>query len=167
MSSPAQRPSAIDTRHRALPFVRTAGLTLLVFGIVVTVIGAFAPWLQSGETTRNSFQVAGTAERFGLLDNPALHAIVDNWALLGPILMIPLICTGLRWWRACAMTAMVIGVAIAALALTVTIAVGDRQFLTISMVAAGPVTVIAGGILITVAGSLILLSGRRDSLLRW
>lgn len=142
-------------------------MALLVFGIVVTVIGAFAPWLRSGETTRNSFQVAGTAERFGFLDNPALHAVVDNWALVGPILMIPLICAGLRWWKACAAVAMVIGLTMAGLAVAVMIAVGDRRILTIELVAAGPVTVIVGGILITVAGSLVLLSGRRDSMLRW
>jgi hypothetical protein len=43
-----------------------------LFGLVVIVVGTFLPWLQSGRTTRNSYQTGGAVRRLlgtsGLID---------------------------------------------------------------------------------------------------
>ncbi len=52
-----------------------------VAGLIVLVIGTFLPWLQSGDSQRNSYQASGTLRR--ILDPPGLlGALFAVWPLL-------------------------------------------------------------------------------------
>ncbi len=55
---------------------------MLLAGELVAVGGTFAPWLQSGQTARNSYQVSGLAQRLlGITGTPG--ALLDAWPFLG------------------------------------------------------------------------------------
>lgn len=145
-----------------IPFWRTTALALLVVGVAVTLAGAFGPWLRSGTVDRNSFQIVGALQRFPLIDNSLVRALIGAWPLLGPALMIPLVLAGLRWWRTTGVTAIVLGILGLAPSIAALVVVGGEQRFGIELVAVGPLTVVAGAALLIVAGTVLLASGRRD-----
>jgi hypothetical protein len=156
-TTPRAAPSA------GLPFWRTTGLALIVVGIAVTVGGTFGPWLRSGSVERNSFQMVGTLERFPLIDNWAVRAAVGAWPYLGPALMIPLVLAAFRLWRSTGVAAALLGIVAVVPSATALFVVGTRSRFGISLLTTGPLTVIAGAMLMLTGSAVLLLSRGRDT----
>ncbi|MGH9185259.1 MAG: hypothetical protein ACRD0U_05525 [Acidimicrobiales bacterium] len=54
-----------------------AALTLV--GAIVVLAAAFLPWVRSGESERNSFELLGVARRLGVLDSGWQRVAVVGW----------------------------------------------------------------------------------------
>ena len=125
------------TRSRRRP--RLAALVLAI-AVIVMVAGTFAPWLRSGQVTRNSYRTAGLLRR--LLD---LHGVAG--AALDAIPLVALLCAvgGALFVLGCRRTAMalltVLAIALAALSVAVLVAPSGRD---ISVAVWGPATTLGG-----------------------
>ncbi len=141
------------------PAVHRRQLIATVTGCValaVCIVGTFLPWLDSGETSRNSYELGGAAGRLGLLGDGVVSALVGGWPLVGPICLLPVVAVAARWWRTAAAGCAVIGAVLAGL----TVLLVGRAGSTVQSIgswgvalrAVGPDTVTAGGIVAAVAG---------------
>lgn len=61
----------------------------MVVGVSGLVIGAFLPWIISGQTTRNSFTTVQVARRLGVVDSDVVSTMLAGWYLvpLGAVLV--------------------------------------------------------------------------------
>lgn len=125
-----------------------------LLGIITAIAGSFLPWLVSGGVGRNSYQIAGLAERIGLLDGAA-GRILAVWPWWGPVCLCPVVLGVLRLWRLAGIAGAVCGVVAAGLSGVVLVEAGGPDRFGIRLATAGPVTMLVGG-LITVAAALTL-----------
>lgn len=143
-----------------VPLPRLAGSIVLLTATVTTMIGTFLPWLNSGQVTRNSYQVAGTLDRWRLIDSALLDAALAGWPFLGPGLMITVLLVAFRFWRTAGAAAALVGAIGAAGAVTAQLMVGERAAFGVSLNPVGPTTVTIGGVLLVLAGVLLWLPSR-------
>lgn len=54
----------------------------MVVGVSGIVIGAFLPWIISGQTTRNSFTTVQVARRLGVVDSDVVSTMLAGWYFL-------------------------------------------------------------------------------------
>ena len=115
----------------------------LVAGLVVTVLGTFLPWLQSGSVSRNSYTTDGLLRRL-LETDGAIGVVLDVWPFLAFACAAAAALTVLRvTWAALAL-------ALPATALAGTVAVvvldTDVHFI-VRPATSGPAVTAAGAIL--------------------
>ncbi|RIJ70974.1 hypothetical protein D1871_16305 [Nakamurella silvestris] len=129
-------------------------------GVVLAVTGTFLPWIQSGRVAKNSYQLAGAAERYLPDVNSVVTAAVALWPWQGPAWAVVLVLYLLRLRR----TAAIAGGVLALLLLTVSVAalvLGPRADSSwVTMRSAGPVVTTIGCALVLVAAVLITLRRR-------
>lgn len=135
------------------------GAALGVLGIVVTITGTFLPWLVSGTVRRNSYAVAGLADRLLVEPGSAGAVAVGAWPYLGPLLLVPVVLAAFRWWRSSAVIAL-LGAALAGTVAGMAIGIGPSQEL-VSLSLIGPVVVLLGVVLTVTGAVLVLTAGRR------
>ncbi len=141
-----------------------AALAGVAAGAVLLLAGTFAPWLQSGQSRRNSYQAAGLLQRLtGLHGGPAGVAL-DAWPLLAFScgLLALLFALGAR--RVAAVVSLVVALgtgAVAVLVLRAPAAGGIQVVLT------GPILTLCGAGVAALASAALLASLRRgDSVAR-
>jgi hypothetical protein len=122
---------------------RLVATVLLAVGVVVMVAGTFAPWLRSGQVTRNSYRTAGLAQR--LLD---LHGVAG--AALDAMPLLALLCAvgGLLFMFGYRRTALILLTALALLlaALSVAVLVAPASS-EVAVTDSGPVITLGGALL--------------------
>ena len=131
---------------------------LLVIGSVVMVAGTFAPWLQSGQVTRNSYRTAGLLQSLLQIDGVAgaalnampLLALVCAVALIGFVAGLARLAAGALFVLALAMSTVAIG------ALSAPAQAG------VEAQAQGPVITLAGSVVTIVAAVLSVTTLRAD-----
>ncbi len=140
---------------RILP---AAGLGLA--GVVLVVIGTFLPWVSSGGTLRNSYQVVGLLDRLDVFDHPLVRTLLIAWPVVGPLAVVPVVLAILRWWRAAGAAGVVVGALVVAVVSTVLILLGDSTVVGVRIATTGPFAALAGGICLLVAGAMLLWPAR-------
>ncbi|RZQ63719.1 hypothetical protein [Amycolatopsis suaedae] len=119
---------------------------LAVFGLVVAVIGTFLPWLRSGNVRRSSYETAGLADQFGLLDGTVGATLLGGWVAL-PVLGAA--CAGLfalRLLRTAAVFTVIFSLLVGTVAVAATVRGGAGNGI-IGVVSTGPMTSTVGTIL--------------------
>jgi hypothetical protein len=115
--------------------------------------GTFAPWLRSGEVTRDSYRTAGLLQR--LLDiGGAAGAALDALPLIGLLCAASAVMFALGWRRTAASVLSALAVAMGALAVAALSAPGSSD---VRVVALGPVIVLIGAGLTILAGIALVL----------
>jgi hypothetical protein len=133
-----------------------AAATVLALGTAVMVSGTFAPWLRSGQVTRDSYRTAGLLQR--LLDiGGAAGAALDALPLLGLVCAISAVTFAVGWRRTAAGVLSALAVAMGALAVAALSAPSSSQ---VQVVPSGPLIVLIGAILsILAAVALVFTQG--------
>ena len=136
-----------------------APLLLLGTGLVLALVGTFLPWLVSGEVRRNSYAVAGIADRVLIPDGHALAWLVSGWSFAAPALVLPAAVGALRWWRTAAVVALVVTTVTGVVAAMV-LSLGSAPGL-VSPDPLGPAVTLGGSLLAFGSGVTVLLRSRR------
>lgn len=137
---------------------RRVGALLGLGGIVVTIAGTFLPWLTSGQVNRNSYAVAGLADRLLVEPGSVTSLALGAWPFVGPALLISVVLAALGLWRTAAMAASAVAVLIGGLAAVALSAGGSADLVRLNLL--GPVVTL-GGALLTIAGGVVVLTVRR------
>ncbi|MEO7126152.1 MAG: hypothetical protein ABI382_14215 [Nakamurella sp.] len=135
--------------HRTAPL---AAWIVTAAGSVSIIVGTFLPWVVSGRVNRHLYQLAGVADRLGVVGNvpvAALFALPVLCALPSGLMALSLLRTGA--------VASLLLAAIAIFAGSAVLAIGvGRGSGTIAITPVGPVTVAIGG-LVLLAGAVITI----------
>lgn len=129
---------------------------------MVAIAGTFLPWLASGATARNSYQLSGMAARFALAGAGPGQLVLAGWPWLGPLLLLPVMAGALRRWVAAGVLAVLLGAVTTGIGTVVVLLGSGRAAGGISVIRTGPVTLAIGGIMLLVGGGMLLVGrGRR------
>lgn len=136
---------------------------MALLGVALTVTGSFLTWVLSGRVGKNSYQVAGSLDRyFPGLNGPGQLA-VSSWPFQGPAWAVAavLYILGLR------RTGAALGAALALLAATVAILAlsygGDLNNRFLSLDPTGPITTLIGSAIVLAGCGLVIFSARTGS----
>jgi len=130
---------------------------IMALGVAAAVTGSFLPWVQSGRVAKNSYQIAGAAERYLPDVNSAVTGAVALWPWQGPIwaAIAVLYILGLR--RSAAVIGVVFALALGAVSAAV-LSVGtsvDNNWISLRSI--GPIFTLIGAVAVVVAGTMITL----------
>lgn len=139
---------------------RVVGPVLVLAGMIVVVVGTFAPWLTAGGIDRNSYAIAGIVDRLSLAGDGFGSAALSFWPLIGPIAMVALITGILQWWRTSAVISIVLGLLTGVIGGGVLAA--GHSAAGIEVVHAGPMITVVGAAT-AVLGGVVLLVAHRSS----
>jgi hypothetical protein len=132
---------------------------LLAVGVVVMVAGTFAPWLRSGQVTRNSYRTAGLAQR--LLDlRGVAAAALDAMPLLALLCAVGGLLFGFGYRRTALALLTVLALLLAALSVAVLAAPASSE---IAVTVSGPAITLGGALLALIAAITSVLVHRADS----
>lgn len=62
----------------------------------VVVVATFLPWLQSGTTSRSSYELLGLMDRLGIAPGGSIAFLVRWWPLVPLVVTVAVV---LAWWR--------------------------------------------------------------------
>ena len=134
---PSRPAPAAPGRRRA-----RVGFGLTILGDLLIVVGAFLPWVISGEARRDSFATVRAAQRIGVVDMPIWETLLSVW-YLAPLLA-ALVLVGLafdrRWLARLGAVPLVV----------LTLAFGGLVVLGPVPRGAGPVVAVVGAVVLTV-----------------
>jgi hypothetical protein len=139
------------------------GAAIAAVGLVTTIVGTFLPWLKSGSTTRDSYEVLSLRDLAGL-DGVAGTVVTSVWVGLTPLAMIAIALYVVRFPRFAACVAVLLGTIGGTVALVATVQ-GDNKGALVGISTAGPVTTLAGAVL-TIVGAITVLTSTRRSTVR-
>ncbi|WP_439656462.1 hypothetical protein ACSHWB_29085 [Lentzea sp. HUAS TT2] len=139
------------------------GAAIAAVGLVTTIAGTFLPWLKSGSTTRDSYEVLSLRDLAGL-DGVAGTVVTSVWVGLTPLAMIAIALYVVRFPRFAACVAVLFGTIGGTVALVATVQ-GDNKGALVGISIAGPVTTLAGAVL-TIVGAITVLTSTRRSTVR-
>ncbi|SFB57848.1 hypothetical protein SAMN05216266_12169 [Amycolatopsis marina] len=144
----------------ARPTSRYLLAVLTSAGLAVTVLGSFLPWLRSGNVTRNSYESAGLADHFALVDNDFLVVTLRTWIAIPALGALCVALIAVRLDR----SAGVLTLAVSALAGTpagiLTVQASDPAGL-VGIAPAGPITSLAGSIIALIGAlGILVVAGR-------
>lgn len=147
--------------HGAVGASLVLGVGGIAVGAVLVLVGSFLPWVSSGGVHRNSYSIAGVADRFDLFDNWLLTAALSGWPAVGPwcVVILCLLCLRLRRWAAA--LAITLGLVAGAITITVLAMLGDRAALGVALTATGPWVLLAGAAVLLIGGIALVMSNRR------
>jgi hypothetical protein len=151
---PAASPP-VDTAPVHRGPARTIATAALLIGAAAVVVGAFLPWVVSGEVSRDSFATVRAAQLVGVVDRPVWQAVLSVWFFAPLAAAVVLVGLALQRRRLVPAVAIGLGLASALLAGLVLLAPVDRG--------AGPVLVLIGSIALLIGAALWLAAGRRPS----
>jgi hypothetical protein len=121
-------------------------------GLLLVVLGSFLPWVISGNVRRSSYQIIGVVGRLGLGDGSALAVLIRAWPFIGVLCIVPVLAAAIRYWRTCAVLAILIGLLSGALSFGLLILVAGRGGAILRLDPVGPSVMAAGAVLLICAG---------------
>ncbi|WP_143022700.1 hypothetical protein [Lentzea jiangxiensis] len=139
------------------------GAAVAAVGLVTSIAGTFLPWLKSGSTTRDSYQVLSLRDLAGL-DGVAGGVVTSIWVGLTPLAMIAAALYVVRFPRIAACVALLFGTISGTVALVATVQ-GDSKGALVGISISGPITTLAGAVL-TIVGAITVLTSTRRSAVR-
>ena len=123
---------------------------VVVGATVGIVIGAFLPWIISGQRTRNSFTTVQLARALGVVEHETVLVMMAGWYFVPLGVVMVVVLAALDHQRSCAVMAAAIGAVAVAFALIV-------RFSPVATDVGVAVTLGAG--VLTVVASVILFGG--------
>ncbi|WP_143466910.1 hypothetical protein [Lentzea kentuckyensis] len=136
---------------------------IMAVGLVTSIAGTFLPWLKSGSTTRDSYEVLSLRDLAGL-DGVAGSVVTSIWVGLTPLAMIAVALYVVRFRRFAACIGLLFGTISGTVALLATVQ-GDSKGSLVGISIAGPVTTLAGAVLTIVGAITVLTSYRRSAVI--
>ena len=143
-------------------FRQTVRPGLALLGVAAMISGSFLPWILSGRNPKNSYQIAGAAERYLPEGNEFLGSALTLWPWQGPIwaVIVVLFLIGLHLpilRRIAAVIAFVFALALGAVAVGVLIVGGQVTNNWITVHSAGPIVTVIGSVITMTATAMITL----------
>jgi hypothetical protein len=132
----------------------------MAVGLVTSIAGTFLPWLKSGSTTRDSYEVLSLRDLAGL-DGVAGSVVTSIWVGLTPLAMIAVALYVVRFRRFAACVGLLFGTISGTVALVAAVQ-GDSKGALVGISIAGPVVTLAGAVL-TIVGAITVLTANRRS----
>ncbi|WP_434442692.1 hypothetical protein [Lentzea sp. E54] len=139
------------------------GAAIAAVGLVTSITGTFLPWLKSGSTTRDSYEVLSLRDLAGL-DGVAGSVVTSIWVGLTPLAMAAIALHVVRFPRIAACIGLLFGTISGTVALVATVQ-GDGKGALVGISTSGPVTTLAGAVL-TIVGAITVLTSTRRSAVR-
>ena len=136
---------------------------IMAVGLVTSIAGTFLPWLKSGSTTRDSYEVLSLRDLAGL-DGVAGSVVTSIWVGLTPLAMIAVALYVVRFRRFAACVGRLFGTISGTVALLATVQ-GDSKGALVGISSAGPITTLAGAVLTIVGAITVLTSYRRSAVI--
>lgn len=135
----------------------------MAVGLVTSIAGTFLPWLKSGSTTRDSYEVLSLRDLAGL-DGVAGSVVTSIWVGLTPLAMIAVTLYVVRFRRFAACAGLLFGTISGTVALLATVQ-GDSKGALVGISIAGPVVTLAGAVLTIVGAITVLTASRRSAVI--
>lgn len=132
-------------------------------GLITSIAGTFLPWLKSGSTTRDSYEVLSLRDLAGL-DGVAGGVVTAVWVGLTPLAMIAAALYVVRFRRFAACVGLLFGTIGGTVALLAAVQ-GDSKGALVGISITGPVVTLAGAVL-TIVGAITVLTSTRRSAVR-
>lgn len=126
-------------------------------GLAVIVVGSFLPWLRSGNITRNSYESAGLADHFALVDNDFLATALRAWIAVPALATVSVTLIALRLGRVAGVLVLATAGFVGTTAGILTVQATDPAGL-VGITAAGPVTSLAGSVIALIGALGILVT---------
>jgi hypothetical protein len=139
------------------------GAAIAAVGLITSITGTFLPWLKSGSTTRDSYEVLSLRDLAGL-DGVAGGVVTSVWVGLTPLAMIAVALHVVRFRRIAACVGLLFGTIAGTVALVAAVQ-GDSKGALVGISIAGPVVTLAGAVL-TIVGAITVLTSNRRSAVR-
>ncbi|MEU7476049.1 hypothetical protein AB0A63_08700 [Lentzea sp. NPDC042327] len=139
------------------------GAAIAAVGLVTQITGTFLPWLKSGSTTRDSYQVLSLRDLAGL-DGVAGGVVTGVWVGLTPLAVLAIALHVVRFRRIAACAALLFGTIGGTVALVATVQ-GDSKGALVGISTTGPVVTLAGAVLTIVGAITVLTSTRRSAVM--
>jgi hypothetical protein len=144
--------------------VRSAvGAAIAAVGLITSIVGTFLPWLKSGRTTRDSYEVLSLRDLAGL-DGVAGTVVTSVWVGLTPLAMVAVALFAVRFRRIAACAGVLFGTIAGTVALLAAVQ-GDSKGALVGISIAGPAVTLAGAVL-TIVGAITVLTSNRRSAVR-
>lgn len=139
------------------------GAAIAAVGLITSIVGTFLPWLKSGSTTRDSYQVLSLRDLAGL-DGVAGSVVTGVWVGLTPLAVIAAGLYVVRFPRFAACVAILFGTISGTVALVAAVQ-GDSKGALVGISITGPAVTLAGAVL-TIVGAITVLTSTRRSAVR-
>jgi hypothetical protein len=139
------------------------GAAIAAVGLITSITGTFLPWLKSGMTTRDSYEVLSLRDLAGL-DGVAGTVVTSIWVGLTPLAMIAAALYVVRFRRIAVCIGVVFGTISGTVALLAAVQ-GDSKGALVGISIAGPAVTLAGAVL-TIVGAITVLTSNRRSAVR-
>lgn len=139
------------------------GAAIAAVGLITSVTGTFLPWLKSGTTTRDSYEVLSLRDLAGL-DGAAGSVVTSVWVGLTPLAMIAAVLYVVRFRRIAGCAGLLFGTIGGTAALLAAVQ-GDSKGALVGISIAGPAVTLAGAVL-TIVGAITVLTSNRRSAVR-
>lgn len=129
-------------------------------GLAVLVIGSFLPWLRSGNVRRNSYESAGLAEHFGLVDNVVLSTLLRAWIAVPALSVIGVALFALGLPRVAAALVLPVSTLVGTVSGALSVQAGDPTGL-VGITPMGPVTSLTGAVIALIGAlGVLMIAGR-------
>ncbi|WP_211323278.1 hypothetical protein [Amycolatopsis palatopharyngis] len=129
-------------------------------GLAVIVIGSFLPWSHSGTVSRNSYESAGLADHFAVVDNAFLAVTLRAWIAVPAVAALCVALLALRLRRTAGALTSAISALTGTTAGILTVQATDPAGL-VGIAPAGPATSLAGSLIaLTGALGILVATGR-------
>lgn len=139
------------------------GAAIAAVGLITSITGTFLPWLKSGTTTRDSYEVLSLRDLAGL-DGVAGGVVTAVWVGLTPLAMIAAVLYVVRFRRIAGCVGLLFGTIAGTAALLAAVQGGSKGAL-VGISIAGPAVTLAGAVL-TIVGAITVLTSNRRSAVR-
>ena len=130
----------------------SGALVAMLVGLALVVVGAFLPWVRSGDSTRSSFAMVRSADRLGIVDDGLGLVVLRGWYLVPLVAASVVVLLTRHRLRAAAIVGLVLAGIVAAMSILVVLAAPDSG--------AGPFVGLVGAVIV-VGASIGLLRVRR------
>lgn len=121
----------------------------------VALLGVFAPWLESGETRRSSFELFELVDRLGFAPDGTFASVLRMW----PIVPLALIASVVAAWTAKTRVAGAIGIIVGILVASVAAGIMQAPSTGLIQTAWGVPVALVGGLLLAMTGVWLLAAG--------
>jgi len=125
------------------------------------VLGTFLPWLSSGGVGRDSYAIAGIADRLGIAGGGFGSLLIRSVPLVGPIATLALVGAIARKWVVAAFIATLLGLIVGVAAVGASIYIQGLDVDAIVLALSGPVVTLMGAVLSLWGGVALLIRSAR------
>lgn len=122
-------------------------------GLLLVAVGTFLPWLRSGGTELQSYQVGGLMDRLAHFDDAFAVAVLRAWPAVPLVSAVCIALFTLGWTRSAAVATVLLAGPVGTVVALLAWVKGNGAIGPVEVIWAGPITTFAGSIL-AVAGAL-------------